>query len=96
LLLKEVRTLLEEGRSGRGAGIVPPPLDRFLLPALAGPVRLVPLSALETSELSLSALREAAKRGRLRGTIQRGQWYSTRQWVEEYRASRYRRVTSRS
>lgn len=71
-------------------------IDRFLLPALAGPVRLVPLSALVTPELSLSALREAAKRGRLRGTIERGQWYSTRQWVEEYRVSRYRRGRPRS
>ena len=67
-------------------------IDRFLLPALAGPLRLVPLSALATKQLSPVALRVAAKRGRLRAIIQHGQWYSTRQWVSEYRASRYKRM----
>ena len=67
-------------------------VDRFLLPALAGPLRLVPLSALATRELSRVALAVAAKRGRLRAVIQHGQWYSTRQWVDEYRTSRYKRA----
>lgn len=66
-------------------------IDRFLLPALAGPLRLVPLSALATQDLSRVALGVAAKRGRLRAIIQRGQWYSTRQWVDEYENGRYRR-----
>lgn len=66
-------------------------IDRFLLPALAGPMRLVPLSALASEGLSQIALGVAAKRGRLRAMIQHGQWYSTKQWVDEYRASRYKR-----
>ncbi len=66
-------------------------IDRFLLPALAGPLRLVPLSSLATKQLSQVALAVAAKRGRLRAVIQHGQWYSTRQWVAEYRTSRYKR-----
>lgn len=66
-------------------------IDRFLLPALAGPMRLVPLSVLASEDLSQIALGVAAKRGRLRAMMQYGQWYSTKQWVDEYRASRYRR-----
>ena len=65
-------------------------LYRFVVPALAGPARLVPLTALETKEISRLALRNAAQRGRLRA--QRGddgQWRSSRTWVEEYLASRY-------
>ncbi|MBA2255283.1 MAG: Fic family protein [Chloroflexi bacterium] len=66
-------------------------INRFLLPSLAGPHRLVPLSALASASLSAPALRIAAERGRLRGRRQNGRWYSTRQWVEEYVGSRYRR-----
>ena len=42
-------------------------LYRFIVPAVAGPNRLVPLAALATDELSEGALRTAANRGRLRG-----------------------------
>jgi hypothetical protein len=42
-------------------------IDRFLLPALAGPLRLVPLTALATEKLSPIALGVAAKRGRATG-----------------------------
>lgn len=66
-------------------------VDRFLLPALAGPLRLVPISSLATELLSHNALLTAAKRGRLRAIRERSQWYSTRRWVEDYVASRYRR-----
>lgn len=66
-------------------------IDRFLLPALAGPLRLVPISSLADELLSHNALQTAAKRGRLRAIRERSQWYSTRRWVEEYVASRYRR-----
>lgn len=66
-------------------------IDRFLLPALAGPLRLVPISALADELLSHNALQTAAKRGRLRAIRERSQWYSTRRWVEEYVASRYKR-----
>jgi hypothetical protein len=57
----------------------------------AGTSRIfVPLAALATSEAS--ALRAAAERGRLRGQQDaQGQWRSTRKWVDDYLASRYRR-----
>lgn len=67
-------------------------LHRFIVPAVAGPARLVPLAALETPDLKAPALRAAASRGRLQAV--RGsdsQWRSSRNWVEEYKASRYRR-----
>lgn len=66
-------------------------IDRFLLPALAGPLRLVPVSALANATLSHNALTTAAKRGRLRAIRERSQWYSTRRWVDDYLASRYKR-----
>lgn len=66
-------------------------INRFLLPSLAGPVRLLPLSALATPTLSPAALRLAAERGRLRARLDGGRWLSTRQWVDEYQASRYQR-----
>lgn len=69
-------------------------LYRFVLPAVAGPARLVPLRALAAEDLSTTALQAAAQRGRLqahRGAD--GQWRSTRIWVDEYRASRPRRRT---
>jgi len=67
-------------------------LYRFVVPALAGPARLVPLTSLETPEISRIALRTAAQRGRLRA--QRGddgQWRSSRAWVDEYLAGRHAR-----
>lgn len=65
---------------------------RFLLPGLAGPHRLVPLRSLADSELSGNALAVAAKRGRLRAVRRTDQWYSTRQWVQEYTERRYKRA----
>jgi hypothetical protein len=68
-------------------------LMRFIVPAVAGPARLVPIAALADRETSVRALRAAAERGRLRAVRdERGQWRSTRNWVDEYRSSRYRRV----
>ncbi len=67
-------------------------LYRFIVPAVAGPARLVPLAALASDEIGAPALRTAANRGRLqavRGAD--GEWRSSRNWVEEYRVSRYRR-----
>jgi Fic/DOC family len=67
-------------------------LMRFIVPAVAGPARLVPLAALADKELSARALRQAAERGRLRAQRdERGQWRSTRNWADEYRANRYKR-----
>jgi len=67
-------------------------LYRFVVPAVAGPARLVPLAALATPELSHGALRVAAIRGRLQATKgPDGQWRSSRAWVEKYVATRYQR-----
>ncbi|MXW18382.1 MAG: Fic family protein [Gemmatimonadetes bacterium] len=67
-------------------------LYRFVIPAIAGPARLVPLSALATPNLKAPALRAAAGRGRLRAVRNAsGRWRSSRAWVEEYKASRYDR-----
>jgi fido (protein-threonine AMPylation protein) len=63
-------------------------IDRFVLPGLAGPHRMVPLSALAGAQHSLVSLRRAAQRGRLKASSRGGQWYSTKQLVEEYKASR--------
>jgi Fic family protein len=65
-------------------------LLRFLLPAVAGDVKLLPLDALATKELSVAALRQAAERGRLLARKDtRGSWRSSKRWVADYRDSRY-------
>jgi hypothetical protein len=67
-------------------------LHKFVVPAVAGPARLVPLPALATEDLSANALRVAATRGRLKAAkAADGTWRSSRIWLEEYVASRYRR-----
>jgi hypothetical protein len=67
-------------------------LYKFIVPAIAGPARLVPLPALATDELSANALRVAAIRGRLKAAkAGDGTWRSSRAWVDEYRATRYKR-----
>lgn len=67
-------------------------LYRFIIPAVAGPARLVPLAALASDQASASALRIAAIRGRLQATRgPDGQWRSTQKWVDDYLESRYRR-----
>jgi hypothetical protein len=69
-------------------------LYRFVLPAVAGPRRLVPLRALSDRELTEGALRVAANRGRLRAQKgDDGQWRSTRAWVDDYKAKRHQRLT---
>lgn len=68
-------------------------LYRFVVPAVAGPARLVPLAALADRRISADALRTAAVRGRLQATKGSDrQWRSTRDWVEDYLAARYRRA----
>jgi len=72
-------------------------LYRFVVPAVAGPRRLVPLAALATKDRSVSTLRAAAERGRLRA--QRGpdgQWRSSKAWVDEYLSSKYQRGSRRT
>lgn len=67
-------------------------LHRFVVPAVAGPARLVPLPALATERLGANALRVAAVRGRLKAVkTTDGSWRSSRAWVDEYVATRYRR-----
>jgi fido (protein-threonine AMPylation protein) len=67
-------------------------LYKFVVPAVAGPARMVPLPALATPELSANALRVAAIRGRLKAAkAADGSWRSSKAWVDEYRATRYQR-----
>lgn len=64
-------------------------LNRFIVPNLTGPARFVPLPVLVTKELSLVALRHAARRGRLEAVQGAdGIWRSSRSAVEKYASSR--------
>jgi len=65
-------------------------IDRFVLPALAGPLQLVPIAALARTGVTALSLRRAAEKGRLRAQRQTRGWYSTGRWVDEYLASRRR------
>jgi hypothetical protein len=70
-------------------------LYRFVVPAIAGPARLVPLASLADRRINAGALRTAAIRGRLQATRGAdGQWRSTRNWVDDYVEGRYRRSPS--
>ena len=67
-------------------------LQRFVVPAVAGPARMVPLAALTDRTISVRALRAAAERGRL--AAQRGpdgQWLSSRRLVDDYKKRRHQR-----
>jgi hypothetical protein len=67
-------------------------LYKFVVPAVAGPARIVPLAALLDGRITLAALRTAANRGRLQAVRgPDGQWRSSRNWVDDYLASRYLR-----
>ena len=64
-------------------------LYKFIVPAIAGPARLVPLPGLASDDVSMNALRVAAIRGRLKAQkAADGTWRSSRLWVDEYKASR--------
>lgn len=67
-------------------------LNRFIVPNVAGPARLVPLTALVAEDVTLAALRHAAQRGRL-DAVQGadGIWRSSRKAVDAYRRSKHRR-----
>jgi fido (protein-threonine AMPylation protein) len=68
-------------------------LYKFVVPAVAGPARLVPLPALATANVTANALRVAAIRGRLKAAkAADGTWRSSRAWVDEYIADRYKRT----
>lgn len=67
-------------------------LYRFIVPAVAGPSRLVPLVALAGPDVTEGALRTAANRGRLRAQKgDDGHWRSTKAWVDEYMVARHER-----
>lgn len=71
-------------------------LYKFVVPAVAGPARIVPVAALADERITAGALRAAANRGRLqavRGAD--GQWRSSRNWVDDYLGDRYRRSSVR-
>ena len=72
-------------------------LYKFVVPAVAGPARLVPLASLvdDNAGLTATALRAAAERGRLRAQKSaNGTWQSSKKWVADYQASKYKRTTS--
>jgi len=68
-------------------------LYRVVVPAVAGPARLVPLAALANEHISAGALRVAANRGRLQATRgSDGHWRSSRNWVDAYLELRHEGV----
>lgn len=69
-------------------------LNRFILPSVAGPARLVPLAALVDERFSIAALRQAAQRGRLEAFQgPDGVWRSSRKAVESYAGAKGRRTS---
>ena len=69
-------------------------LYRFVVPAVAGPARLVPLASLVDPKagITATALRAAAERGRLRAQKSaNGTWLSSRNWVADYQRNKHKR-----
>jgi hypothetical protein len=69
-------------------------LYKFVVPAVAGPARLVPLASLANKQngFSVVALRNAANRGRLKAQKSpNGAWLSSKNWVDEYRDLKFKR-----
>lgn len=67
-------------------------LNRFIVPNVAGPARLVPLAALADHDFTVAALRQAAQRGRLdafQGSD--GVWRSSRRAVTHYKRIKHAR-----
>ena len=70
-------------------------LYRFVVPAVAGPARLVPLASLvdERAGITATALRAAAERGRLRAQkSDNGTWLSSKNWVADYQKHKHKRT----
>ena len=68
-------------------------LNRFILPNVAGPARLVPLAALVDDQFSMAALRQAAQRGRLEAFQgPDGVWRSSRKAIDAYAAAKGKRA----
>jgi Fic family protein len=73
-------------------------LYRFVVTAVAGPSRLVPLASLidEKEGFTPKALRSAAERGRLRAQkSDSGIWLSSKKWLEDYQNSKHKRVSKK-
>lgn len=71
-------------------------LYKFVVPAVAGPARLVPLASLagQKGGPTLTSLRAAAERGRLKAQkAPNGTWLSSRNWVDDYQQNKYKRHT---
>ena len=71
-------------------------LYKFVVPAVAGPARLVPLASLVDDKvgITVTALRAAAERGRLRAQKSaNGTWLSSKNWVADYQKSKHKRTT---
>ncbi|MGH8893953.1 MAG: Fic family protein [Actinomycetes bacterium] len=67
-------------------------LNRFIVPSVAGPARLVPLAALADQNFSVAALRQAAQRGRLDAEQGGdGVWRSSRRAVDMYKRAKHQR-----
>lgn len=59
-------------------------LDRFIYPSVAGPAKLVPLTALATGDRPFGALKAAAIRNRLKHRVLNGTIYSSKNWLDDY------------
>ncbi|WP_195166478.1 Fic family protein [Mycobacteroides abscessus] len=69
-------------------------LNRFIVPSVAGPARLVPLTSLADNQFSIAALRQAATRGRLEAVQGAdGIWRSSRRAVQKYSKSKRQKGT---
>ncbi len=67
-------------------------LERFIVPNIAGPARMVPLAALADKDITAVALRQAAQRGRLEAErAADGVWRSSRFAVDAYKKARHQR-----
>lgn len=70
-------------------------LYRFVVPAVAGPARLVPLASLVDPKegITAAALRAAAERGRLRAQKSaNGTWLSSKNWLADYESNKHKRL----
>ncbi|BAK36590.1 hypothetical protein MLP_35760 [Microlunatus phosphovorus NM-1] len=70
-------------------------LYRFVVPAVAGPARLVPLASLVDPKKGITptSLRVAVERARLRAQkADNGIWLSSKNWVDEYQRNKHKRA----
>jgi hypothetical protein len=70
-------------------------LYRFVVPAVAGPARLVPLASLADAKagVTVAALSAAAERGRLRAQkSSNGSWLSSKSWLADYQSNKHKRA----